>query len=145
MEEGEGADLAQNLGANVIVLSNESDNDDDIILCEDVQIDYNDSESILLPVSPAKKVFTPTKRLWSSPTSDNSDSDDLDEGERCVLGLRLILHGNSCDLINVCTYKVTFSSPIIIVFAYDHSKDSLFSNSEDKSIYANEKGPDRYD
>ena len=79
-------------GADIIVLSSESGNDGDITLCGDeVQIEYDsdNSESILLPISPAKKVFTPTKRLRSSPTSDNSDSDDLDEGERYVLGLAL--------------------------------------------------------
>ena len=73
----------------VIALSSESD-DDDITLCsEDVQIEYNsdNSKSILFPISPAKKVFTPTKRLRSSPITDNSDLDDLDKGERYIFGL----------------------------------------------------------
>ena len=65
--------------AALIVLSSKSDNDDVITLCsEDVRIEYHsdDSESILFHILPAKKVFTPTKRLWSSPTTDNSESDD---------------------------------------------------------------------
>ena len=79
--------------ADVIVLSSESD-DDDITLCnEDVKIEYSsdNSESILFPISPAKKVFTPTKRLRSSPISDNSDSDDLGKSERYVFGLVLLI------------------------------------------------------
>ena len=73
----------------VIILSSESDEDDITLCSEGVQIEYNSdhSESILFPISPAKKVFTPTKRLRSSPISDNSDSDDLEKGERYGFGL----------------------------------------------------------
>lgn len=72
---------------DVIVLTSGSDTDDngDVPLNSDYVQSDNDSdnsESILLPISPAKKVFTPTKRLRSSPSSDESESDDFGEGER---------------------------------------------------------------
>ena len=84
--------------ADVIVLSSKSD-EDDITLCnEDVKIEYNsdNSKSIPFPISLAKKVFTPTKRLRSSPISDNTDSDDLGKSERYVFGLILLIKSKAC-------------------------------------------------
>ena len=61
---------------DVIVIS--SDNESDNASSDDIQSenDSDNSESLLLPISPAKKVFTPTKR----PTSDDSEFDGFDEG-----------------------------------------------------------------
>ena len=76
--------------ADVIVLSSEGEKEGDndiVLLSDDVQSlsddvqsedDNDNKKSILFPVSPAKKIFTPTKRLRSrsSPTSEDSEAED---------------------------------------------------------------------
>ena len=145
-----GGKLKMEEDADVIVLSSKSD-EYDITLCnEDVEMEYSsgNSESILFPISPAKKVFIHTKRFRSSPISDNSDSDDLGKSERYVFGLILLikkacvrlLHGDS--LIHVISSNYDFGSPLIVC-TYDRSEDSMFSNSEDEPINANEHGSNK--
>ena len=99
---------------DVIVIS--SDNESDNASSDDIQSenDSDNSESLLLPILPAKKVFTPTKKLRSSPTSDDSESDGFDEG-----------HGQR------------YSSCIT---TYDRS----VSESENECVYANEMASNRY-
>ena len=79
--------------ADVIVLSSEGEKEGDndiVLLSDDVQSlsddvqsedDSDNKESILFPVSPAKKIFTPTKRLRSRsspPTSEDSEDSEAD-------------------------------------------------------------------